>query len=455
MHYQSINPYTEALVQEFPDHTDSQLGALIAQAQSAYETSWRLTCAGDRRAILSKAASLLRHDSAGFAALVTLEMGKLFSEAQAEVALSADILDYCARNAEGFLVSRQIGVDAGEAIIEQAPLGVLFCIEPWNFPYYQLARVVGPNLMAGNTLIYKHASNVPQCALAFEKLLLDAGAPAGACANAFLTMERCASAIADPRIRGVALTGSVRAGAAVAAEAGKALKKSTMELGGSDAFIVLDDADMNLALKWAVWGRMNNTGQCCVAAKRFILHEKIADTFLSRFTEAMQALIPGDPFDPRVTLGPLCTKEALETVLRQIEQAVASGGKLVLGGKRLDRTGFFLAPTILTDVDARNPSRLQEFFAPVSMIFRVGSDDEAIAVANDSPYGLGGSIMTSNTDRGKKMARRIDTGMVFINQSTWTAPELPFGGVKNSGYGRELSDLGIGEFVNRKLIRVA
>jgi succinate-semialdehyde dehydrogenase/glutarate-semialdehyde dehydrogenase len=309
--------------------------------------------------------------------------------------------------------------------------------------------------MAGNTLIVKHAPNVPQCALAFERLILDAGAPVGAYTNVFLSNEQAATAIADKRIKGVALTGSERAGAAVASEAGQALKKSTMELGGSDAFIVLDDADMDTAVKWGVWGRMNNTGECCVAAKRFILHEKIADTFLDRFKKELEKLVPGDPMDQKTTLGPLCTSGALDLVQKQIKTAVDGGAQVLLGGKRLDRPGFFLEPTILTNVTPENPAFHQEFFAPVALIFRVRNEEEAIKLANDSPYGLGGSVITRDIERGKRIAREIETGMVFINQSTWTAPDLPFGGVKNSGYGRELSDLGIGEFVNKKLIRVA
>jgi succinate-semialdehyde dehydrogenase / glutarate-semialdehyde dehydrogenase len=228
-----------------------------------------------------------------------------------------------------------------------------------------------------------------------------------------------------------------------------------MELGGSDAFIVLDDADLDTAVKWGVWGRMNNTGQCCVAAKRIILHEKIADAFLARFKKKLEALIPGDPMDPKTTLGPLSTADALELVEKQIQTAVAGGAKVLLGGNRLNRKGYFLAPTILTEITSENPAFHVEFFAPVALVFRVNSEKEAIELANDSPYGLGGSVITKDIERGKRVARQIETGMVFINQATWTSPDLPFGGVKNSGYGRELSDLGIGEFVNKKLIRVA
>ena len=455
MAYQTINPYTEQLVKVFPEHTDQQLDAIIAQAQKTFQTDWSLRPLAERRAVVKKAASIMREKRDEFAKPITLEMGKLFREAQGEVDLSADILDYYADNAEKFLASEKLAVDEGEAFVENEPLGVIFCIEPWNFPYYQLARVAGPNLMVGNALVVKHAPNVPQCALAFEKLILDAGAPVGAYTNVFLSNEQAAVAIADKRVKGVALTGSERAGAAVASEAGKALKKSTMELGGSDAFIVLDDADMDTAVKWGLWGRMNNTGQCCVAAKRFILHEKIADTFLDRFRKELEKLTPGDPMDATTTVGPLCTAGAMKLVQTQIQQAVEGGAKVLMGGQRLDHTGYFLQPTILTDIKSGNPAYYQEFFAPVALIFRVKNDKEAVELANDSPYGLGGSVITRDIERGKRIARQIETGMVFINRATWTAPDLPFGGVKNSGYGRELSDLGISEFVNKKLIRVA
>ncbi len=454
MTYQTINPYTEKLVKSFNEITDQQLTDIIAKAQETYVKDWSLRSLVDRKAILKKAASLLRKNKDEFAKPVTLEMGKLFKEAQAEVELSADILDYYADNAERFLAPEKLQVKEGEAFVESEPLGVIFCVEPWNFPYYQLARVVGPNLMVGNTLIIKHASNVPQCALAFEKLLLDAGAPVGSYTNVFISYDQVSKAVTDKRIKGVALTGSDIAGAKVAAQAGKSLKKNTMELGGSDAFIVLDDADMDTAIKWGIWGRMNNTGECCCAAKRFILHEKIADAFLDRFKMELTKLVPGDPMDSKTTLGPLCTSNALDTVQKQIKTAVEGGAKVLLGGKRINQPGFFLEPTILTNISKDNSAYYQEFFAPVALIFIVKDEKEAIKLANDSQYGLGGSIITKDIERGKRLARQIETGMVFINRATWTAPELPFGGVKNSGYGRELSDLGIGEFVNKKLIRI-
>lgn len=455
MLYQTVNPYTEEAEKTFELHSDDALAKIVTTADTAFKTTWRKTSHEDRKAILRKAASLLRRDKDAYATLVTKEMGKLFREAQGEVDLSADILDYYADNASKFLAPVDLNTPDGKASIISQPIGIVFCIEPWNFPYYQLARVVGPNLMTGNVLIVKHAPGVPQCAVAFEKLLAEAGAPQGVYTNVFITNEQSATVVADTRVRGVALTGSERAGKAVAAEAGSALKKNTMELGGSDAFIVLDDADLDTAVKWGVWGRMNNTGQCCVAAKRFILHEKVADAFIARFKESLEKLIPGDPMAGETTLGPLSSKGALDLVEKQINDAVSNGARVVIGGKTLDRKGYFLQPTILENITKTNPAFYQEFFAPVALIFRVSSEQEAIDLANDSPFGLGGSVITKDIERGKRVASQIDTGMVFINRSTWTAPELPFGGVKNSGYGRELSGLGIEEFVNKKLVYTA
>jgi len=451
MGYQTRNPYTEELLESFPEHTDLDLEQFLARAAAAY-AHWRRVSYAQRGEVIRKAAAILREEGDRFARLITLEMGKLLAEARKEVALCARIFDYYAEHAEPFLAPRPIDTQRGLATVETGPLGLLFCIEPWNFPFYQLARVAAPNLMAGNVLMVKHAPNVPQCARAFEELLLDAGAPAGAYTNVFLSNEQAAFAIADVRVRGVALTGSERAGAAVAAEAGKALKKTTMELGGSDAFIVLADADMDTAVRLAVEGRMTNAGQVCDGAKRFILDESIAAEFLERFAAALARLLPGDPAHADTTLAPLCSEAALELALRQIAAAVEGGARVLAGGTRLGTTGYFLAPTILTGIGPNNPAYRQEFFAPVALVFIVEDEEQAVALANDSPYGLGGSIVTTDIARGRALASRIDTGMVFINAPAVSSPELPFGGVKNSGYGRELSDLGIAEFVNRKLV---
>jgi succinate-semialdehyde dehydrogenase/glutarate-semialdehyde dehydrogenase len=370
------------------------------------------------------------------------------------VILSADILDYYARNAERFLAPRALSPESGQAYIENAPFGILFGVEPWNFPYYQLARFAAPSLMAGNVVMVKHAECVPQCALMFEKLWLDAGAPEGAYTNMFISYDQVAHLIDDPRIKGVALTGGTDAGKKVAKQAGQNMKKTTMELGGNDAFIVLDDAEIDKTVEWAVWARMNNTGQCCVAGKRFIVVESLADSFLKKFEAALSNLKPGDPMDEATTLGPLSSEAALVKLLDQVKRAIDHGAKLVMGGKRLDMKGAFMQPTILTNITTENPAYKEEFFGPVALFFRVKDEEEAITLANDSEFGLGGSVFTKDIERGKRVASRIDTGMVFINHPTWTTPDLPFGGIKNSGYGRELSNLGIQEFVNKKLIRI-
>jgi len=455
MAYKSVNPYTGAVLKTFDNMTDAALEAAIAQAERRYKDDWGTQSISQRAGVLKRAAAIMRERADELARHITLEMGKLRMEAKGEVELSADILEYYADRGREFLAPKRLTVDEGEAIVESEPIGIVFAVEPWNFPYYQLARVAGPSLILGNVLMVKHASNVPQCAEAFERVLKDAGAAGGVYTNLFVTKEQISRLISDPRIKAVALTGSEAAGSVVAAQAGKNLKKSTMELGGSDAFIVLEDADLDRAVSWAVWGRMNNTGQCCVAAKRFIIVEAVADEFLRRFKSSLEKLKPGDPLDPSTTLGPLSSEGALADILQQVDGAIAGGAKVLLGGKRLERAGAFIAPSILSDIKPNNPAYYQEFFGPVALFFRVKNEDEAIALANDSPFGLGGSVFTRDIERGKRVARQVTTGMVFINQATWTAPDLPFGGIKNSGYGRELSELGMQEFVNKKLIRVS
>ena len=456
MAYQTTNPYNGEVGKIFDEISDAQLEASIKAADDCFRNHWRKTSFEERKAILKRAASTMRERSQGFAELISLEMGKLIAQSQGEVALCAAILDYYADHAEAFLAPEQLASSRGEAMVESSPLGVLFGVEPWNFPYYQLVRFAAPNLMAGNVVLVKHASNVPQCALAFEGLLSDAGAPPGAYTNLFVSKDQIGRIIDDDRVRGVALTGSEGAGAVVAARAGKNLKKTTLELGGSDAFIVLDDADLEKAVKHAVSGRMGNAGQACTASKRIIVVESLADRFLEKFQAAMAGFKPGDPMDKETTLAPLSSSQALKTLLGQVEEAVGRGARLLMGGRRIGgERGEFMQPTILTDIAPDNPAYHQEFFGPVALFFRVPDEDAAVKLANDSPFGLGGSVFTSDIERGRDVARRIDTGMVFINSSAVSSPELPFGGVKNSGYGRELSSAGIQEFVNKKLIRVA
>jgi succinate-semialdehyde dehydrogenase/glutarate-semialdehyde dehydrogenase len=454
MAYQSVNPFDGKTLETFEELSDKELEKAIETASRCFET-WKHTSYASRAAITSKAAAIMRSRVDELARPVTVEMGKLFEQARGEVKLSADIIEYYAKNAEKFLAPEQLHPATGEAHVESAPLGVLFGVEPWNFPYYQLARFAAPNLMAGNVVMVKHAGCVPRCALAFEKVWKDAGAPAGAYTNLFISYDQVNRVIDDRRIKGVALTGSVEAGRLVAERAGRNLKKSTMELGGSDAFIVLEDADLDKTVEWAVWGKMNNTGQCCVAAKRFIVVEALADRFTSRFQAALEALKPGNPMEPKTTLGPLSTESALVKLVDQVKRAVAEGATLVMGGSRLDRPGAFMQPTILTDIKPGNPAFREEFFGPVALVFRVKDEDEAVALANDSDFGLGGCVFTQDVPRGKRVASRVDTGMMFVNHPTWTTPDLPFGGIKSSGYGRELSSMGIQEFVNKKLVRVS
>ncbi|PVX85917.1 NAD-dependent succinate-semialdehyde dehydrogenase [Paraburkholderia unamae] len=455
MAYQTINPATGEILKTFQGITDDDVETVLARAQHCFEHEWRNRPVAQRASVLYRAAKQLRERAEEFASYVTLEMGKLIGDARGEVALSADILEYYAERAEHFLRPAPIAGAPG-CEIETRPLGVIFGVEPWNFPYYQLARVVGPQLMVGNTVIVKHASNVPRSALAFAELFEGDGIPLGLYSNVFANFDQVARFIDDSRVRGVTVTGSERAGASVAERAGRALKKSVMELGGSDPFIVLEDAPLEPTLDNALWGRMNNTGQSCVAAKRFIVVGKArGEAFIEGLVARMRALKVGDPFDESTRLGPVSSEAAMKHLLDQIAAAKRGGARVLVGGGRVDRPGFYVEATVLTDIDPRNPIYTQELFGPVASCYVVGSEEEAIAVANATPFGLGGSVFTADLARGRRVLDRIESGMGFINHPTWTAPNLPFGGVKNSGYGRELAELGFGEFVNRRLVSIS
>jgi succinate-semialdehyde dehydrogenase / glutarate-semialdehyde dehydrogenase len=453
MSYVSVNPATGEVLRTFTEHTDEEMWDALTIANQAFRP-WASRPFSERSKIIGRSAHLLLDKKEELARLATLEMGKRIAESRGEVELSASIVQHFADNAESFLAPKIINSAMGDARLEYSPLGVLLSIQPWNHPYYQLARFVGPHLMSGNVVLLKHAPGVPQCALAFERVLREAGVPAGVYTNMFLNNDQSGSLIDDPRVKGVALTGSERAGEALASRAGRNLKKSTMELGGSDAFIVLDDADLNHTVGMALLGRFGNSGQTCIASKRFIVVESMLDKFLPRFIAAAAQLKLGNPLDESVTLGPLASDAALQLILRQIQEATSSGAQIVHGGRRVGEVGAFLEPTILTNVTPDNPAYRQEFFGPVAMVFPAKGEEEAIAIANDSPFGLGGSVYTSDIERGKRVASRVESGMVFINYPYISAPELPFGGIKRSGYGKELSSLGIEEFVNRKLIVV-
>lgn len=453
MSYRSVNPATGEVVKTFVGHTDNQVMDALAAADEAFRM-WAASPFTERAGVISKAAELLRARKEELARLAAIEMGKRLSEGRGEVELSASIMQYFAEHAESFLAPTDFKSPMGDAHLEYSPLGVLLSIQPWNYPYYQLARFAGPHLMSGNTMLVKHASGVPQCALGFQQALYDAGIPEGVYTNLFADADQVSLLIDDQRVQGVALTGSERAGEVLAARAGKNLKKSTMELGGSDAFIVLEDADLDHTVEMAVFGRFANCGQTCIGAKRFIVVESIIDQFLPRFIDAVGKLKLGDPFDATVTLGPLSSDAALQLILRQIKEATDNGAQVILGGGRAGDVGAFLEPTLLTNIRADNPAYRQEFFGPVGLVFSAKDEDEAIAIANDSPYGLGGSVYTVDIERGKRVASRLASGMVFINHPNVSFPDLPFGGIKRSGYGKELSSLGLKEFVNEKLILI-
>lgn len=455
MAYQTMNPFTNELVKEYPPHSDADVESALQKADALYHSDWAKGDIDQRLPILHRLADLMEEQQEELAKIATQDMGKLIEQSRGEVALCAKIARYYADNAKAFLAPVKYDSDLGDAWVEHHPIGVLLAVEPWNFPYYQLMRVLAPNLAAGNPVLVKHASIVPHCAEAFAHLVREAGAPEGAYTNLFISSDQVSNIIADDRVQGVALTGSEKAGGIVAAQAAKKLKKSTLELGGNDVFVVLDDADMEKAVKVGVMARLQNAGQVCTAAKRFIIHEAVADKFLEKYTEAFRQVKMGDPLDESTTLGPLSSKDAVETLTKQVEEAVKNGATLHYGGKPVDHKGNFFEPTILTNITRDNPAYFEEFFGPVAQVYVVKNDDEVVKLANDSHYGLGGAIFSQNIERAKGLASRIETGMVYINSLTDTAPELPFGGVKRSGFGRELSDLGIKEFVNQKLVVVS
>jgi len=455
MSFQTINPATGETLHTFPMASDAEVATALKTADDRYNNDWKLRPVAARAQIVKRAAALLRQNAGEYAGYLTLEMGKLVAEATDEVELSAAILDYYADRAEEFLKPQSLAEAPGSIVVFE-PIGVLVAIEPWNFPYYQLARVAGPQLAAGNVVIFKHAPTVPQCALAFARLFEQAGAPEGVYTNLFCSVEQVGALIDDFRVRGVTLTGSELAGAAVAERAGRKLKKAVLELGGSDPMIILDDAPLDQATQQAAGGRMFNMGQACVSTKRVIVVGKErADQVLAGMVKQMGTLKAGDPADSATSIGPLFSERGLNGLLAQIDGAKAAAAKIVLGGKRLDRPGFYLEPTILTNIAKGNPLRQQETFSPVLSFYAVDSEEEAVELANATPFGLGSSVFGADVERAKKVAAKIEAGMVFINSFAYTGPETPFGGVKNSGYGRELSEVGIGEFVNRKLIRVA
>jgi succinate-semialdehyde dehydrogenase/glutarate-semialdehyde dehydrogenase len=451
--YASVNPYTGRTEKEFPFLETGEIDGVIERAHAAFQ-EWRKLSVEERAAIVGRAAELMTERRDEYAALITLEMGKRIQEAAGEIMLAASILEYYAKNGPRFLEPRTIDVLKGEAIVENEPVGVLLAIEPWNYPFYQAVRVAGPNLVLGNTILLKHAELNPQCALALEQVFRDAGAPEGVYTNVFLQIPDVERVIGDRRVQGVTLTGSERAGASVAEIAGRNLKKSVLELGGSDPFIVLDAEDLGKTVKAATMGRMQNSGQACIAAKRIIVTADVYEPFVEGLTQAFSTFTPGDPADPATTLAPLSSERAAQDLQAQIQDAIDKGATVLAGGKRPDHDGAFVEATLLADVTPEMRAYKEELFGPAAVVYKVADEDEAVALANDSDYGLGAAVFSSDVDRARAVADRLEAGMVWINQPTGSSAELPFGGVKRSGYGRELSELGMFEFANRRLTRV-
>ncbi len=451
--YAVINPANGETVKEYPQTSDADVSAAISAADDAHR-DWSLkTTVSERAALIQRVADLHSERRETLAEIAVREMGKPMEQALGEVDFCVDIYGYYADHAEDFLKDEPISLLAGDgtALIRRTSIGPLLGIMPWNFPYYQVARFAGPNLIVGNTILLKPAHQCPESAEAMQAIFRDAGLPDGAYQTILATNDQIEEVIADPRIRGVSLTGSERAGAAVAEIAGRNLKKVVLELGGSDPFVLLGAENLDEAVEAAVAGRLDNTGQSCNAAKRFIVADELYDNFLEKFKAAMSAAEPGDPTSEDTAMGPLSSASAAETLQDQLDRAVAQGAEIAAGG---DRDGNYFSSTVLVGVGPDNDAYREEFFGPVATVFRVGSEEEAIELANDTPFGLGSYVFSDDPEQALRVADGLDTGMVYVNGVGADGAELPFGGVKRSGFGRELGRYGIEEFVNKKLIRV-
>ncbi len=453
MAIESINPATEEVLATFQEFTPEQTERALAEADAAFK-QWRETSFAERGRLVRRAGALLRERKARYAGLITAEMGKPITEAEAEVEKCAWNCDFYAEHAEGFLTDEPVSTNARESYVAYEPLGVILAVMPWNFPFWQVFRFAAPALMAGNTAVLKHASNVPQCALAIEEVFRDAGFPAGAFRTLLIPGAAVEPVIDDRRVRAVTLTGSDITGEKVAAASGRALKKTVLELGGSDPFIVLADADLDAAAETAARARYQNAGQSCIAAKRFIVETAVADAFEQKFAAAVKQLKVGDPMDRSTNVGPMARGDLRDDLDRQVRASVATGARVVAGGAAISGRGYFYEPTILTGVTPEMPAFREETFGPVAAVIVAKDENEAVAMANDSDFGLGAALWTRDIDRARHLARRIESGSVFINGMVASDPRLPFGGVKRSGYGRELSAFGIREFVNIQTVWV-
>lgn len=450
----SINPATGEFIREYKEHTPEEVSDIIEQVHEAW-LSWRETSFEERAEKMKKAAEILRSRKEEFGRLMTEEMGKLLRESMAEVEKCAWVCDYYADQAVQYLQDEVIATDASRSMVVYQPIGVVLAVMPWNFPFWQVFRFAAPGLMAGNAAVLKHASNVPGCALAIEGIFRDAGFPPDLFRTLMIPASGVEAVIANPRVAAATLTGSELAGSHVASTAGKHIKKTVLELGGSDAFIVLEDADLGAAVKTAVAARLMNVGQSCIAAKRFIVMDEVLDTFVAELKSAFEKLKAGNPLEQETDIAPLSRPDLVDDIEKQVNRSIEAGAKLITGGKRIDRRGNYFEPTILAGVKKGMAVYAEETFGPVVAIIPVKSEQEAIEVANDSAFGLGGSVFTRDLVRGERVARKVQTGAMFVNGMTKSDPRLPFGGIRKSGYGRELSGHGIREFVNIKTIWIA
>ncbi|QII01415.1 NAD-dependent succinate-semialdehyde dehydrogenase [Rhodococcoides fascians A21d2] len=451
--YASTDPTTGTIVAKFETESDEQVMASLSAADAAYRT-WRTAEVAERASVLQRVADLHRERETELAELMTLEMGKPIAQARGEVKLSASIFEYYATKGMDLLADEELDIaGSGRALVRTAPIGALVGVMPWNFPYYQVARFVAPNLLLGNTILLKHASNCPQQALAVEVMLRDAGSPEGVYRNIFASSDQIADLIADPRIQGVSLTGSERAGSIIGQLAGKYMKKAVLELGGSDPFLVLAGADLDDAVAAAVPGRFGNAGQACTSSKRMIVDASVWDEFLDGFVSAAQSWSMGDPTDPATRLGPMSSIGGRDEIAEQVADAVSKGATVHLGGTVPDGDGAYYPATVLSGVTPDMRAYREELFGPVAVLHKVDSTDAAIDLANDSPFGLGSAVFTTDDSEAAYVADRLDVGMVGINTTIKSAPDMPFGGVKTSGIGRELGRFGLDEFANKKLVR--
>lgn len=451
MAYKTIYPYNNKVLKEYENASDEDLEQALSSGHQVYQ-QWRTEDPRSRGVVLQKVADLMKQKRTDLAKAMTYDMGKLLTESLGEVDLCIWIAEYYAEHGSYLLQPEPLDTKKGHGYYLKQATGVLVAVEPWNFPLYQVMRVFAPNYMVGNPIILKSASICPTSVQMFADLVQDAGAPKGAFTNLFIDYDQVARAIEDPRVAGVCLTGSERAGASVAQSAGKALKKSTLELGGNDAFIILADADWDELKQVVPQARLYNAGQVCTSSKRFIVMDSMYDQFLEFLQTAFSQVKMGDPMDEATTLAPLSSKGAKEKLQSQVDAAIAGGAQVYYGNQPVDLPGQFFQPTILTDIAHDNPIFDQELFGPVASVYRVHDEAEAIALANDSSYGLGGTVFSSDLEHAKKVAAQVETGMSFINAGWSSTPDMPFGGVKNSGYGRELSALGIESFINYHLV---